>query len=143
MIKWKKSTEIKAINKNLKNNMVSHVGIKITDINDNHLKGTISCNKKTKQPFGILHGGASVTLAETLGSLAGNLVLNDNYIAVGLNISANYVKAVRSGIVTGVAMPIHIGKSTQIWTIDLYQKNVITCVTRLTLANLKKDASSY
>jgi uncharacterized protein (TIGR00369 family) len=88
----------------------------------------------THQPFGLLHGGASVVLAETLGSLAANLCVDKSYFCVGLEINANHVKAVRSGMVTGTASAVHIGRQTQIWTIDIRNDNQdLVCTSRLTV----------
>ena len=95
-------------------------------------------NNKTIQPFGILHGGASVVLAETIGSIASNLCLNENYFSVGLDINANHIKSVKDKYVEGITNPIHIGKSTHVWEIKILQNNNITCISRLTTAVLKK-----
>jgi len=95
-------------------------------------------NNKTIQPFGILHGGASVVLAETIGSLASNLILNDNYYSVGLDINANHIKAVRNNYVVGTAVPLHLGKSTHVWEIKIMQEKKLTCISRLTTAILEK-----
>ena len=143
MIIWKKKTNLTELNKQLNDNMMSYIGIKITKIGKNYLEGTMPCNNKTKQPFGILHGGASVTLAESLGSMAANLCLNDEYYAVGLEINANHIRSVTKGNVLGLAKPIHIGKATQVWNINIYKKDKITCSTRLTMANLKRVVPSY
>jgi len=121
-------------------NMLGHLGIEITHLGDNFIEGTMPVNEKTMQPFGLLHGGASVVLAESLGSLAANLIVNDlQKVAVGLEINANHLKPVKKGLVTGKASPIHLGKSTQVWEILLSDedKNLI-CISRLTVAIVDK-----
>ena len=91
-----------------------------------------------KQPYGIVHGGASVVLAETLGSLASNLCIEDNLNTVGLEINANHIKAVTNGLIVGKTRPIHIGRSTHIWEIKLFNYDKLSCISRLTMAILKK-----
>ena len=91
-----------------------------------------------KQPYGILHGGASVVLAETLGSLASNLSIEDNLNTVGLDINANHIRAVTKGLIIGKTQPIHLGRSTHVWEIKLFNEDKLTCVSRLTMAILKK-----
>ena len=118
-----------------KDNMVNYVGIEITEQGDNFVQGTMPVDHKTIQPMGLLHGGASVVLAETLGSIAANLCCDDDCYCVGLEINANHVRPVTSGKVTGTAQPIHIGRSTQIWEIKIKDdKDRLTCVSRITLA---------
>ena len=93
-------------------------------------------NEKTHQPYGILHGGASVVLAETLGSVASNLIVNsEKYIAVGLEVNANHLRPVKSGFVKGICKPIHIGGKTHVWDIRLYDdRGKMNCISRLTVA---------
>ncbi|MGZ3975720.1 MAG: hotdog fold thioesterase [Flavisolibacter sp.] len=120
--------------------MVEHLGITITEIGDDYLKGTMPVDHRTIQPMGILHGGASVALAETLGSLAANYVV-DNQIkyCVGLDINANHIRAARKGLVTGVARPLHIGSSTQVWSIEITdEEDRLVCISRLTMAVLDR-----
>ncbi|MGZ3851983.1 MAG: hotdog fold thioesterase [Flavisolibacter sp.] len=120
--------------------MVEHLGITITEIGDDYLKGTMPVDHRTVQPMGILHGGASVALAETLGSLAANYVV-DNQIkyCVGLDINANHIRAARKGLVTGVARPLHIGSSTQVWSIEITdEEDRLVCISRLTMAVLDR-----
>ena len=99
------------------NTLASHLGIKITKIDDNSLEGEMIVRDHLKQPYGILHGGASVALAETLGSLASNLCIEEGISTVGLDINANHIRAVREGLLKGSTKPIHIGKSTHVWEI--------------------------
>lgn len=125
------------------NNMVTHVGIEFTELGENYLKGTMPVDNRTIQTMGILHGGASVVLAESLGSVAANLVVDPQQFAcVGLDINANHIRAVKQGIVTGTARPLHLGGATHVWGIDIVdEKNRIVCISRLTMAVLKLDKS--
>ena len=135
---WKKKIDLKLINNSLKNTMAEFLSIEIKEITENIIKANMPVNNKTIQPFGILHGGASVVLAETIGSIASNLCLDDDYYSVGLDINANHIKSVREGSVEGITYPIHIGKSTHVWHIKIEQNNKMICVSRLTTAVLKK-----
>jgi uncharacterized protein (TIGR00369 family) len=113
------------------------MGIVFTELGEDFLRGTMPVDRRTLQPYGLLHGGASVVLAETLGSLAANLCLEDqvNQQAVGIQISANHLRAVTEGVVTGTARPVHVGRSTQVWDIRIEDAaGRAVCVSRLTLA---------
>ena len=134
---WKRDINIKNINKNMENTMSAYLGISITKIDENSVEGEMIVQNYLKQPYGILHGGASVVLAETLGSLASNLCIEKDYNTVGLDINANHIRAVKSGIVLGKTKPIHIGRSTHVWEIKLYNNDKLTCISRLTMAILK------
>lgn len=116
--------------------MSDHLGIEITEIGDDYLAGKMPVDHRTVQPFGILHGGASCVLAETLGSIAGQLCVdNGKQIVVGLDINANHIRAVRSGYVYGKASPLHVGRSTQVWEIKIVNESQqLVCISRLTLA---------
>ncbi|MCC8378305.1 hotdog fold thioesterase [Xenorhabdus sp. PB30.3] len=117
--------------------MLEYVGIEITRLGDDFLEGTMPVDQRTKQPFGILHGGASVVLAESLGSLAGYLCSEGEQKVVGVEINANHIKAVRDGIVKGVCKAIHLGRSHQVWQIDIYNgQQQLCCTSRLTTAIL-------
>tara|TARA_S200000501_G_C20393835_1_gene556149 strand:- start:10 stop:426 length:417 start_codon:yes stop_codon:yes gene_type:complete len=135
---WKKKIAIDDINNSMKNTMASFLDINVIEVGENYIKANMPVNNKTIQPFGILHGGASVVLAETIGSLASNLILNDNYYSVGLDINANHIKAVRNNYVVGTAVPLHLGKSTHVWEIKIMQEKKLTCISRLTTAILEK-----
>ena len=135
---WKKNIDVQNINNSLKNTMAEFLSIEIKEIGDNTIKAVMPVNYKTIQPFGILHGGASVVLAETIGSIASNLCLNDDYYSVGLDINANHIKSVKDKYVEGITSPIHIGRSTHVWEIKIFQYNKIICISRLTTAVLKK-----
>ena len=115
---------------------MSHLGIVITEAGDDWLRGTMPVDARTVQPYGILHGGASVALAETLGSVAGNLCVDTTKeMVVGLEINANHVRAMRGGRVTGTARALHVGRSTQLWEIRIENdEGKLVCVSRLTLA---------
>jgi len=114
----------------------SHLGIRLTEIGPDFLRGTVPVDKRTRQPFGLLHGGVSVLLAESLGSVAANLCVDSRtMMCVGMEINANHLRAVRAGTVTGTARPFRIGRSTQVWGIELADdKQQISCVARLTVA---------
>lgn len=129
---------LEELNKSNQNTMVDFLGIKFTGIGDDYIEATMPVNEKTKQPMGLLHGGANVVLAETLGSIAASLSIDlKKQSPVGLEINANHVKGVRSGNVRGIAKPVHLGKSTQIWEIKIFNEaNQLSCVSRLTMAIL-------
>ena len=132
---WKQGTDLERINGWNRGCMVEHLGMQVTEVGDDFLRGTMPVDARTKQPFGLLHGGASVALAESLGSLAGNLCIGDGEMAVGLDINANHVRAVTEGVVTGTARPLHLGRSTQVWEIRIEDANArLVCISRLTLA---------
>ena len=116
--------------------MVETIGIEITELTENSLKGKMPVDKRTFQPMKILHGGASVALAETLGSMAANLVIdNSKYVCVGLDINANHLRPANSGFVYGEAKPIHIGKKTHVWNIEIKnEEGKMVCISRLTMS---------
>lgn len=116
------------------------LGIEFTEIGADFLRGTMPVDERTRQPFGVLHGGASVSLAESLGSVGANLVLDPaRYYGVGLEINANHVRSVATGWVTGTAKPLHIGRNTHVWEIKIRdQRERLTCISRLTVAILQR-----
>ena len=120
--------------------MVEHLGIVYTDIGKDYISAKMPVDHRTRQPLGLLHGGASVALAETLGSVAATFSVDfEKYVCVGLEINANHVKSVREGWVFGTAKPVHLGKSTQIWEIVINNESgELVCISRLTLAVIKK-----
>ena len=136
MAVWKQTGSLEQINASSRNTMVDTLGIAVTEIGDDFIRGTMPVDARTRQPFGLLHGGASVALAETLGSLAGNLCLDPaREVAVGLDINANHIRAVTSGNVSGTARALHIGRTTQVWEIRIEDdKQRLVCISRLTLA---------
>ena len=135
---WKKEFKIEDINDFTKETIVENVGIKFLEKGEDFLSASMPVDKRTKQPHGILHGGASAVLAETLGSTASYLALDDFHYSVGLEIKANHIKSVTQGRVTGVVKPVHLGKTTQVWDISIEnEKNELICVSRLTMLVLK------
>jgi 1,4-dihydroxy-2-naphthoyl-CoA hydrolase len=137
---WAKEFSLEDLNGRPKGHIGEVMEIEFTEITPDSLSARMPVNEKTRQPYGILHGGASVVLAETLGSVASNLVVNsDKYIGVGLEVNANHLRPVKSGFVTGICTPIHIGGKTHVWDIKLYdQRGKMTCVSRLTVAIIPK-----
>ena len=123
-----------------KNTLGEHLGMQFTEIGDDFIRGTMPVDHRTHQPYGLLHGGASVALAETLGSVGAALTVDaEKFMCVGLEINANHVRSVRSGVVTGTAKPIHIGATTQVWDIRITdERDNLVCVSRLTVAVLKR-----
>jgi uncharacterized protein (TIGR00369 family) len=123
-----------------KNTAVTALGIEYVEIGDDYVVGRIPVDKRTVQPFGILHGGASVLLAETLGSMAANYCLREeNQIAVGLDINANHVRSATNGWVYGTARPQHLGSTTQVWEIRLEnEEGKLVCISRLTMAVINR-----
>lgn len=128
------------INMNLNESLASAIGLEITDVNEREVCGKIPVDHRTMQPFGLLHGGASVALAETLGSIAGNMQVNsDIEMVVGIEINANHVKSVRKGWVHGKATPIKVGRRIQVWEINIVNDDdELISVSRLTLAVVPK-----
>ena len=122
------------------NTMGQHLGMEFVEVGEDFLKGRMPVDHRTRQPYGLLHGGASVALAETLGSVASAFVVDrSRYNAVGLEINANHLRGVREGFVTGIARPLHLGKTTHVWDIRIYdEKEKLVCVSRLTVAIIKK-----
>jgi 1,4-dihydroxy-2-naphthoyl-CoA hydrolase len=111
------------------------LGIVFTEIGPDYLRGTMPVDARTLQPYGLLHGGASVLLAETLGSSAGGLCVAAGKGVVGIEINANHLRGVRDGLVTGTARPLHVGGSTQVWEIRIEdERRRLVCISRLTLA---------
>ena len=133
---WKQPPDLARLNAMSANTMMETLGVRFTEVGDDWLRGTMPVDHRTHQPFGLLHGGASVVLAETLGSSAALLTLDPaQELAVGLDINANHVRGVRSGIVTGTARMLHLGRSTQVWEIRIENEaGALVCVSRLTMA---------
>lgn len=123
-----------------KDTMADYLGMQWVEIGDDYLKLSMPVNEKTKQPYGILHGGASCVLAETVGSVASALVIDmDKNICMGLDINANHVRSAKEGIVVGHCTPLHLGKTTHVWDIKIYDETEkLICISRLTVAILPK-----
>ena len=136
-----KQENIKRINHSIQNTMTSTIGIEITDLGADFICGRMPVDERTAQPFGLLHGGASVTLAETLGSIGGGIkVFSNNESVVGIEINANHLKSAKEGWVYGKAVPVRIGKKIQVWEIKITNKqDDLICISRLTLAVIEKS----
>jgi uncharacterized protein (TIGR00369 family) len=115
------------------------LGIEFTEIGADYVRATMPVDERTRQPYGLLHGGASVLLAETLGSTAGGMCVEPGQGVVGIEINANHLAGVRDGIVTGTARPLHVGRSTQVWEIRIEDgRGRLACISRLTLAVVER-----
>ncbi|MGO9014519.1 MAG: hotdog fold thioesterase [Dissulfurispiraceae bacterium] len=138
---WKGKMTVEDLNKRSENTLVQHLGIEFTEIGDDYLKGVMPVDHRTVQPAGILHGGASLTLAESLGSIAGFMCIDrEKQYCVGMEINGNHIRPARPGRVYGVVKPIHIGRKTHVWEITITNQNdKLVCVSRITLAILNKD----
>ena len=133
---WFKPFTVNELNKRSQHTMADFLGIEFISIGEDSLTATMPVNERTRQPLGILHGGANVALAETVASTAANAAINlDRYYCVGLEINANHIKSAKEGLVTAVTKPIHLGRSTQVWQIDIFdEEKQKTCVSRMTAA---------
>ncbi|SUW64291.1 Esterase YdiI [Buttiauxella agrestis] len=132
---WRREVNLEALNKMGADNMVEHVGIVFTRIDDNELEATMPVDNRTRQPFGLLHGGASVVLAETLGSVAGYLCTEGEQKIVGLEVNANHLRSAREGLVRGVCKAVHVGRRHQVWQIEISdEQGRLCCTSRLTTA---------
>jgi len=139
---WKREYSLEELNRMSQGNMVGHLGIEFTGIGPDFLRGRMPVDERTRQPAGLLHGGASAALAETLGSFAANLVRTPDGSmgsCVGLEINANHLRGVRSGWVIGETRPLHLGRSTQVWEIRITDEDArLVSVSRLTMAVVAK-----
>ncbi len=136
---WKIKPSLEILNGFMKNTLVEHLGIEIIEVGDDYLKGSMPVDHRTVQPFRLLHGGASVALAESLGSIASNVVIGDPKKAtVGLEVNANHLKSGKEGeTVIGTVKPIRLGKRIHVWNIEITNENEeLLCVSRLTVAIL-------
>ncbi len=135
MSQWKRTLSTEQLQQAGRNTLVEHLGIELESIGETTLTGTMPVDQRTVQPYGLLHGGASVALAESLGSLAGHLATSEGEMVVGLEINANHLKSVRAGKVRGVASPLHLGRRTQVWEIRISDEGgTLVCISRITLA---------
>jgi 1,4-dihydroxy-2-naphthoyl-CoA hydrolase len=136
---WKRSLSVERMMEVSESTLVGTLGIRFVELREDALVGSMPVDARTVQPLGLLHGGASVALAETLGSMAGHMTVDDEHRVVGLEINANHLRSVRAGLVTGVARPLHLGRSTQVWEIRISDEaDTLVCVSRLTLAVVKR-----
>lgn len=132
---FRRGLDLAALNALSRGTAIEALGIEFLAIGHDHLVAGMPVDARTLQPYGLLHGGASVLLAETLGSSAGNLCVAEGEVCVGLEINANHVRAVREGRVTGTARPLHLGRSTQVWEIRIEDaRGRLACISRITLA---------
>ena len=135
---WKKPISVEELTAIHKDTAVAQLGIEFLEVGDDFIRGRVPVDTRTKQPYGLLHGGVSVVLAETLGSCGAAYSAPDGDRAVGLDINANHLRGATSGWVTGTARPVHIGRSTQVWQIEMVNDaGALTCVSRITMAVLQ------
>jgi 1,4-dihydroxy-2-naphthoyl-CoA hydrolase len=140
---WKTTIDVETLNTRMVTHMIRHLGIQFTELGDNYIKASMPVDERTQQPYGLLQGGASVALAETLGSVAASLCIDlSSQRVVGLEINANHIKGVKDGIVIGTVKPVHIGGKTQIWEIHIHNElNQLVCISRITMAVLDHKAN--
>ena len=132
---WRKLQTLETLNSLGAGTMARPLGIVFTEIGEDFIRGTMPVDDRTRQPLGLLHGGASVALAETLGSTGANLCVDDSHLCLGQEINANHVRSARTGTVTGTARPLHIGGRSQVWGIDIVDESgALVCISRLTMA---------
>ena len=137
-INWEKDFDLTQAELFSKESIVENLGIKYFERGEDYLKASMPVDKRTMQPLGILHGGASVVLAESLGSAASYMSLDSSRYSVGLEVNANHIKSISSGMVIGTARPVHLGNSTQVWDIVIKnEEDQLICLSRLTMAVLK------
>ena len=131
---------IESLNNLGKNTMAEALGMYFSEIGDNFIKLQMVVNQNVKQPYGLLHGGASAAMAETVGSVASSMCINnDKQICVGMEINCNHIKGIKEGVVTAIASPLHLGASSHVWDIRIVDENQkLVCVSRLTVAILRK-----
>ncbi|MCH9692717.1 MAG: hotdog fold thioesterase [Gammaproteobacteria bacterium] len=142
---WYHTPTLEQLNQGLADCMPGHLGMRVSEIGEDFLAGCMPVDGRTRQPYGILHGGASVALAETLGSLAANLVVdNSQFYCVGQEINANHLRPVAEGEVTAVARPVHLGRSSQVWEIHISAPGgKLSCISRITMAVIAAGANNH
>lgn len=134
---WKKPISVAELTAIHKDTAVQHLGVEFLEVGDDFIRARVPVDTRTKQPYGLLHGGVSVVLAETLGSCGAIYCAPQGHRVVGLDINANHLRGATSGWVTGRTTPVHVGRSTQVWHIELRNdQGELTCVSRLTMAVL-------
>jgi len=134
---WKRPISVELLTLNNADSAVTHLGIEFLEVGDDFIRARVPVDARTRQPYGLLHGGVSVVLAETLGSCGAAFAAPEGHRTVGLDINANHLKGTTSGWVTGITRPVHIGRSTQVWAIELTNDaDELTCVSRITMAML-------
>lgn len=139
---WRSPRSIEDLNGNREGTLIANLGILFTEIGADFVRGTMPVDTRTVQPYGLLHGGASVALAETLGSMGASMCVDAaEYQVVGQEINANHVRAARTGLVTGTARAVHLGGRTHVWTIDIVDEaQKLVCISRITMAVIKRGA---
>lgn len=140
---WRKRPSADSLNRLSPNTLTEQLGIVFTEVGDDYLVATMPVDGRTRQPFGLLHGGASAALSETMGSSGANCCLDmDKEYAVGLEINANHLRSARRGKVTGRASPVHLGRRTQVWETRIEDEDgKLVCVSRLTMAVMPRESS--
>jgi uncharacterized protein (TIGR00369 family) len=134
---WKQPISVESLTADSANSAVSHLGMEFVEVGDDFIRARLPVDERTRQPYGLLHGGVSVALAETLGSCGAAHVVPEGYQVVGLEINANHLKGARSGWVTGTTRPLHMGRSTQVWAIEIHNESgELVCISRITMAVL-------
>ena len=134
---WQKPISVEILTANTRNGADEHLGIEFVEVGDDYIVGRVPVDKRTRQPYGLLHGGVSVVLAETLGSCGAAFSCPPGYRAVGLDINANHLRGVSSGWVTGTARSVHRGRTTHVWQIELRDEaGNMSCISRITMAIL-------
>jgi 1,4-dihydroxy-2-naphthoyl-CoA hydrolase len=134
---WQKPISVAELTAMHVDTAVALLGMEFLEVGDDFIRARVPVDKRTRQPYGLLHGGVSVVLAETLGSCGAAYATPEGYRAVGLDINANHIKGVTSGWVTGVTRPVHMGRTTHVWQIDMHNEaGELTCVSRITMAVL-------
>jgi 1,4-dihydroxy-2-naphthoyl-CoA hydrolase len=139
---WRSLQTLENLNGNREGTLIGTLGIVFTEIGDDFVRGTMPVDARTVQPYGLLHGGASVALAETLGSMGAAMCVDAaEYQVVGQEINANHVRAARSGLVTGTARAVHLGGRTHVWSIEIVNDaQKLVCISRITMAVIKRGA---
>lgn len=139
---WKTPSTVQQLNGMHVGTMTEYLGIEFTEIGADFLRATMPVNERTRQPYGVLHGGASVVLAETLGSTGATMCLDvEQFQCVGQEINANHVRAARTGLVTGTARAVHLGGRSHVWTIDIVNADgKLVCTSRLTVAVIRRGS---
>lgn len=132
---WKRAATLEQLNQRSQGTMVAHIGIRFTALSEESIEALMPVDSRTRQPFGLLHGGASVVLAETLGSMAGYLCTEGEQQVVGLEVNANHLRSARDGEVRGICRAVHIGRRHQVWQIEIFDvSDRLCCTSRLTTA---------
>jgi len=134
---WKQPITLERLTALSRGTAVEHLGIEFLEVGEDFIRARVPVDARTRQPYGILHGGVSVALAETLGSIGAAHCVPEGFKPVGLEINANHIRATAEGWVTGTARPVHLGRTTQVWSIELVNgEGAVTCLSRLTVAVL-------